>query len=199
MARLRERLAAEELGLGGEQIDAAALRRARVELDSSRSRVSVVGGRIEQYRLAERHLRDRIARIADRLRLVSGTAEELRLEMAHELLSRQAELTRRLAATFAEVQVVIAERERLLEQRLRLLQYRVQIGSIDDAAAYVDDDRVPMLESVIADLLRRAARLRAQMAATTEATPAGPWRPGSSPTPATRRRCGASCTGSGSA
>jgi potassium efflux system protein len=172
VARLRERLAAEELSLAGEQIDAAALRRARAELDSSRSRVSVVGGRIEQYRLAERHLRDRIARIEDQRRLVSDTAEELRLEMAHQLLGRQVELTLRLAAAFADLQVNLAERERLLEQRLRLLQHRVQIGAIDDAAAFVADERVPMLESVIADLLRRVTRLRAQLAATGGATAA---------------------------
>ena len=172
VAQLREHLAAEELSLGGEQIDVATLRRARLELDSSRSRVSVVAGRVEQYRLGEQHLRERIARIEDRLRLASSTTEVLRLEMARELLGRQAELTLRLGAAFAAERLVLAERERLLEQRLRLLQQRVRIGAIGDDAALVDDDRVPMLESVIADYLRRTTRLRAQIAALTGDTAA---------------------------
>ncbi len=163
-AAFAERLARDELRLYGDDISADALRQARLRLDSVQSRTAVLQGRIEQRTLALERLRRQIAQLE---RAIAGAADDdreasvrdLRNEVARDLLAEQAQLTEQIIASYGEALGGNRRYVTLLEDHLRLLQSRLRLSELEGAGLFAQDPRVPLLESVIADHLRRAARL----------------------------------------
>ncbi|MBK1630890.1 hypothetical protein CKO31_09065 [Thiohalocapsa halophila] len=163
-AAFAERLARDELRLYSDDISAEALRQARLRLDSVQSRTAVLQGRIEQRTLALERLRRQIAQLE---RAIAGAADDereasvrdLRNEVARDLLAGQAQLTEQIIASYGEALHVNRRYVTLLEDHLRLLQSRLRLSELESAGLFAQDPRVPLLESVIADHLRRAARL----------------------------------------
>jgi hypothetical protein len=155
---IRNALARDERMLQADQITPDMLREARLQLDTIESRVKILRGRIDQRRLSRERLREQLTEV-DRLPPVADgdTTATLRLEAAHDLLAEQAELTERIIAAYAEL-VRLGERHAdLLSERLRLLQSRLRPRALDQGL-FADDHRLPLLESVIDEHMRRAAR-----------------------------------------
>ena len=175
-AAFAERLARDELRLYSDDISAEALRQARLRLDSVQSRTAVLQGRIEQRTLALERLRRQIAQLE---RAIAGAADDereasvrdLRNEVARDLLAGQAQLTEQIIASYGEALHVNRRYVTLLEDHLRLLQSRLHLSELEGAGLFAQDPRVPLLESVIADHLRRAARLVSAASALEEADP----------------------------
>ena len=174
---LEDRLVREERSLTSAAVDAAALRGARLDVETIQSRLAVVEGRIEQHKLALARLRSRIDELGSALGRGDGlTAEDLRREAGLRLLREQEEQTVALLASFkglADHGRRVAELQR---QRLRLLQSRLRLSAIDRAAAEEDDQRVPVLEGVIADFMLRAARSGRDLEAVVGDTPSAEGR-----------------------
>lgn len=160
---LVERIGGEELSLTGADVDAEALREARLALDGTRARIGVVAGRVDQYQVDTMRLAERREQMLQTLSRLPMDALRLRWEEALRLLDQQAELNLALADAFASVLVDLEREGDLLRDRLRLLQSRIEIGGIGDTAALAEDARVVMLQRVIGDFLRRAAELSTQV------------------------------------
>ena len=163
-AKVARRLARDELTLYGKDISAEALRQARLALDSVQSRAAVIQGRIEQRTLALERLTEQIAQLDQAIADAAtdqreATVGDLRNEVARDLLATQAGLTERLIASYREALRGNRRYAALLGDRLRLLQSRLRLSELERAGLFEQDPRVPLLESVIADHLRRAARL----------------------------------------
>ena len=157
---LERQLAQEERTLATDAVNPDLLREARLDLDTVQARLVVIEGRREQRRLALTRIDGLLERLSGRIK--SGgviTTGQLRAEVAHDLLTEQAALVRRIIAAYERL-ISGAQRQRaLLAQRLRLLQSRLSLDAISREGLFEQDPRLPLLESVIADHLRRATRL----------------------------------------
>lgn len=159
VGELQQRVADEERLITGVPVDVAALRGARLDLETIQSRLAVVHGRIEQHELALARLRGRIDELARHLAAVAApTLEDLRLEAGLRLLREQETETLAVLATFRRLAETGRRKREILAQRLRLLQSRLQLAAIDRAAADTSDERIPVLEAVISDFMLRATR-----------------------------------------
>ena len=155
-----ERLADEERNLDTRDVTPALLREARLELDTLRARLTVLEGRVAQRRLSLARLDvmlNSLAREIERGRL--QTSEELRIAAAHDLLTWQARLTIDIIDAYEALISAAKRNDSLLEQRLRLLQSRIRLDSIAGQGLFDEDPRAPLLESVIANHLRRAIEI----------------------------------------
>ncbi|MBK1646012.1 hypothetical protein CKO25_15415 [Thiocapsa imhoffii] len=165
-------LAAEERRLHGPLVETEDLRRARLDLESIRSRLAVIEGRIEQYRLSLvrlRQVRDDLATVLARAQ--DHQADDLLRETGLRLLREQESVLQATLAGYEELAAVSRRKIELLHQRLRLLQSRFSLAAVDRAAASVADERIPVLQDVIADFLRRAARASRDLDAVVGDTP----------------------------
>jgi potassium efflux system protein len=166
---LAARLANDELTLYGDDISAEVLRQARLALDSVQSRTAVIQGRIEQRTLSLKRLEKQIEQLD---RAIAGSTadglearvDDLRNEVARDLLTTQARLTGQIIDSYRGALRANRRYVELLQDHLRLLQSRLRLSDLESAGLFVEDARVPLLEAVIAEHLRRAARLANEVA-----------------------------------
>ncbi len=161
--QLAEQVAYEELGLSNFDVSAQMLGEARLELDSVQSRLAVIEGRIEQRLLSAERLRKQLARLDRAVAAPDGDIDDVRNEVARDLLAEQLVLTERVVESFQRVAHVTSGNQALLRERLRLLQSRLQLSALEGGALFKPDPRLDMLELVIADHLRRAAQLAGRL------------------------------------
>ena len=161
--RLAAQLAAEELTLRSAQIQPDDLRSARLELDAAGSRVSTLEGQIAHRQTGLMRLQQRVATDARSLAAVPPQdLDELAARTALRLLKEQAAAQQAVVDGLQQLLAANRRSKTLSEQRLRLLQGRIRLDTIDRAAASAADPRVPLLESVVTQLLRETASLASQ-------------------------------------
>jgi potassium efflux system protein len=169
---LTAQLAEEEQRLHGAAVETEDLRRARLDLESMQSRLAVVGGRIEQYGLRLTRLRQLRDELAISLAAADGLgAEHLRREAGQRLLREQEDALLNTVASYEALAAVGRRQVELLSQRLRLLQSRLSLAAFDRAAVSAADERIPVLQAVIADFMLRATHASRDLDAVVGDTP----------------------------
>ncbi|MBK1618032.1 hypothetical protein CKO42_06130 [Lamprobacter modestohalophilus] len=147
---------------------------ARLELDAAESRLAVIEGRIEQRLLSAERLRKQLIRLDRAVGAPDGDIDDVRNEVARDLLAEQLALTKRVVDSFRQIAQVTRGNSALLRERLRLLQSRLQLSALEGGTLFNPDPRLDMLESVIADHLRRAAQLGARLQEAERSEPLAP-------------------------
>ncbi|MCF7977952.1 MAG: mechanosensitive ion channel [Chromatiaceae bacterium] len=172
--QLTEQLEREELSLSKAEVSPRMLGEARLELDAAESRLAVIEGRIEQRLLSAERLRKQLIRLDRAVGAPDGDIDDVRNEVARDLLAEQLALTKRVVDSFRQIAQVTRGNSALLRERLRLLQSRLQLSALEGGTLFNPDPRLDMLESVIADHLRRAAQLGARLQEAERGEPLAP-------------------------
>lgn len=154
-----DRLGREEAGAGGGEVSIAALRQARFEADTGRTRLAATESRIRYFQDEIAKLDQQVAAAEQAARADPGSLETYAVGVRLDLLRRLRASTQETADLLRQGTDLLRRRVGLLADRAALLQARIRLGALDEAAEVAADPRGRALRDFVERTGRESVRL----------------------------------------
>lgn len=154
-----QRLDTEEADQDGASLTVTALRQARLEADTRRTRLAAMESRIDYYNDELAKLDARIAELAPNVPAAPTTLEEYAASVRMRLLRQFRDTTQETLDLLHQGGDHTSARLALLNNRVALLEARIRLDALDESAALAADPRAGALRDFVERMGRESVRL----------------------------------------